>query len=152
MVVVDKIRVNVFVAGEKLQEYELPPEERAEGNNSTDLTQTTTITATRYVEATPDTVYYLRCALRGGFDFGAANCLTFRIFIDGKKTRSVHISKRKYQKRGGYHAIVRGTHNGSAEQGWQRFPFKWAALNTSSIPNTSRSTMVLMVRPSGREY
>lgn len=130
MAVLDKLRINIFSEGKKLKEYV----DLAQGtgtDNRLDLTRDATQSVTRYVEADPGTQYYVHIGIRTDFDFGpVANCLSFRVYIDGDKVRTLDISKTTCKRRSGFHYIIRGMHAFS-DQGWQRLAFFWQNLVTS---------------------
>jgi hypothetical protein len=132
MVVLDKLRINIFSNDKKLKEYD----DLAQGtgpDNRLDLTRDATQTVTRYIKAIPNTQYHVRIGMRTGFDFGPdANCLSFRVYIDGDRVRTAHISKKACKKHSGFHHIIKGMHVFS-DQGWQRLAFFWQDLVTSEI-------------------
>lgn len=132
MVVLNKLRINIFSNDKKLKEYEEPAQGTGP-DNRLDLTREATQTVTRYVKAKPGKQYHVRIGMRTNFDFGPdANCLSFRVYIDGDRVRTAHISKSACKKHSGFHHIIRGVHSFS-DQGWQRFPFCWHNLVTSEI-------------------
>ncbi|KEF55870.1 uncharacterized protein A1O9_07450 [Exophiala aquamarina CBS 119918] len=122
MVVLDKVRVNVLCNGHKLKEYD----DLATGtgpDNRLDLTSDATKTVTRCLQAKPLKEYFIRVAVRKGFDFGPrANCLSFCVYIDGDRVRRKHISKAVSERRSGFHHVIKGMQV-SSDVGWRRLAF-----------------------------
>jgi len=133
MVVLDNLRVNVLSDGKKVKEHD-DLSTGTDPTNGLDLTSDATKTVTRHIEAKPLTDYFVRVAVRKGFDFGpSANHLSFCIYIDGGRVRTVYLAKSLCEKRGGYHYVAKGMH-ALSDDGWCRFGFFWENLVTSKIP------------------
>lgn len=132
MVVLDKLRVNILCNAQTIKEHA----DLATGtgpDNRLDLTSDATKTVMRYLEAKPLKEYFVRVAVRKGFDFGPqANCLSFSVYIDGDRVRTVYISKSVCEKRSGFHYVIKGMQV-SSEDGWRRHAFSWENLVTSEI-------------------
>lgn len=148
MVLHSQVRVSVLVSGKRLTEYAAGSEEQRANEfqlNNVDLSRpgqtANTKTILKYIEATPNAEYQIQCAVDPKFDFGRANSLSIRVFVDGRKARSMHFNRIKCKKQGGWRGVVKGFHHCpvalDAEVGesgqlsivplWVLFPFRWEA-------------------------
>ncbi len=130
MAIVDKLSVEVTSGGQVLTEHEIPRDEVH--GQTTLIPQSATKHVIKYLQAIPNVDFQIKCGIGSGFNFGAAEYLAFKVYVDGSPVMSTHAHKAKYRTNTGMtilaersRAVVKGQ--------WKAYALHWGELVTSEF-------------------
>ena len=125
MAIVNHLSVEIRSCGAALPEYPVPAEEQIDPTLGRRATQH----STKYIEAISGAPYEITCHVAKGFQFGKAEYLSFRVYIDGKYSTAEHAKKENYlsdkhfsKTRRGFKASVDGVWKSSHSAGARLSP------------------------------
>ncbi len=128
MAVLGNLEVTISSQGNTLQEYYVDPGAVANILSGSSTQQAATVI--KYIEATPKAEFQITYKTIGELDFGKADYIVFRTFVDGQRLTSPCVEQKDLDKQG-YYACSRSGAVRCDEVVSKLHPFCWKELSIS---------------------